>query len=82
MDHKRITINPEIHFGKPCIAGTRIPIEAILELVRADIPYETIIEDYYPDLDLDSIEVVLCFEFECHQLTKGGRLLKSRRRLK
>lgn len=31
MTHTRITRDPRIMLGKPCIAGTRIPVEAILE---------------------------------------------------
>ena len=27
---ERIVIDPKIHFGKPCIAGTRIPVELSL----------------------------------------------------
>ena len=29
----RIAIDADIHFGKPCIAGTRIPVQGVLELV-------------------------------------------------
>lgn len=31
---ERIAVNPTVHFGKPCVAGTRIPVQNILELVR------------------------------------------------
>lgn len=30
---EKITVDPQIHFGKPCIAGTRIPVQSILELL-------------------------------------------------
>jgi uncharacterized protein (DUF433 family) len=50
----RIVAHPEIHFGKPCVAGTRITVENVLELVREGIPFADIVRDYYPDLtDLD-----------------------------
>lgn len=29
----RIVIDPKIRFGKPCVAGTRILVEDVLELV-------------------------------------------------
>ena len=32
--NNRIAVNPKIHFGKPCVAGTRIPVQSVLELVR------------------------------------------------
>ena len=30
----RINVDPEIHFGKPCVAGTRITVQSVLELLR------------------------------------------------
>jgi uncharacterized protein (DUF433 family) len=52
---ERIEVNPNIHFGKPCVAGTRIPVADVLELVRENIVFEQIIKDYYPDLQIDDI---------------------------
>lgn len=46
----RITVDPKIHFGKPCVAGTRIPVQSVLELVREGISFEEIVMEYYPDL--------------------------------
>lgn len=57
----RITINPAVHFGKPCVAGTRIPVQSVLELVREGIPRTEIVRDYYPDL-LDS-DISECIQF-------------------
>jgi uncharacterized protein (DUF433 family) len=51
----RISVDPEIHFGKPCIAGTRIPVQNVLELVRESIPFSTITTDYYPDLTEEDV---------------------------
>ncbi len=52
---QRISINSEIHFGKPCVAGTRIPVQNVLELVREGLGFPEIIQDYYPDLHADDI---------------------------
>lgn len=57
----RITINPNIHFGKPCVVGTRIPAQNVLELVRDGISFEQIIRDYYPDLEIADIQA--CIEY-------------------
>jgi uncharacterized protein (DUF433 family) len=46
----RIAIDPEIHFGKPCVAGTRIPVQSVLELIREGLGFDQITRDYYPDL--------------------------------
>jgi uncharacterized protein (DUF433 family) len=47
----RIAVNSAIHFGKPCVAGTRIPVQSVLEIVREGIGFAEIIGDYYPDLE-------------------------------
>ena len=53
---ERIFINPNIHFGKPCIAETRIPIENVLELVQEGVSFKEIIKKYYPDLKIEDIK--------------------------
>ena len=58
---ERITVNPAIHFGKPCVAGTRITVQNVLELVHAGIPFEQIVTDYYSDLDIADIHA--CLEY-------------------
>ena len=60
----RIEVSPEIHFGKPCIAGTRIPVEAILELVREGIAFDVIIRDYYPDIKVEDIKACLQYAID------------------
>ena len=56
---ERITVNPNIHFGKPCIAGTRIPVQSVLELLNDGLSFEEIIQDYYPDLTVADIQSCL-----------------------
>ena len=51
----RIAVNPNIHFGKPCVSGTRIPVQGVLELVREGLSIAEIIRDYYPDLQPEDI---------------------------
>lgn len=53
---KRIIIDPEVHFGKPCIAGTRIPVENVLELIQEGIHSEEIIKQYYLDLTIEDVK--------------------------
>lgn len=57
----RILMNPGIHFGKPCVAGTRIPVEDVLELVQEGVPFNEIAEKYYPDLEIEDIKA--CVEY-------------------
>ncbi|MGE5659166.1 MAG: DUF433 domain-containing protein [Actinomycetota bacterium] len=55
----RISVNPQIHFGKPCIAGTRITIQSVLELLNDGLSFAEIIRDYYPDLQVEDIRACL-----------------------
>ena len=55
----RITVKPQIHFGKPCITGTRITVKSILELVKEGLAFNEIIQDYYPDLEVKDIRACL-----------------------
>jgi uncharacterized protein (DUF433 family) len=57
--HERISVDPRIHFGKPCVAGTRIPVQDVLELVREGIDFTTIVRDYFPDLAAEDIRACL-----------------------
>ncbi len=52
----RISIDNDVHFGQPCITGTRIPVYCILELIEAGISFETIVEKYYPNITIEDIK--------------------------
>ena len=60
----RISVNPSIHFGKPCVAGTRIPVQSVLELVREGLSFDEIIRDYYPDLTAEDIRACLQYAID------------------
>ncbi|MBK6977542.1 MAG: DUF433 domain-containing protein [Cytophagaceae bacterium] len=56
----RITIDPEICHGKPCIRGMRYPVEMILELLSSGMSNEEIINDY-PSIETEDIKACLLF---------------------
>ena len=60
----RIEVSPNIHFGKPCVAGARIPVQAVLELVSEGIAFESIIRDYYPDLTIEDIRACVRYAID------------------
>ncbi|MEI6084193.1 MAG: DUF433 domain-containing protein [Verrucomicrobiota bacterium] len=60
----RVVIDSQIHFGKPCVAGTRITVESVLELIQDGQPFATIIRDYYPDLIEDDIRACVQYARE------------------
>ncbi|WP_414618134.1 DUF433 domain-containing protein [Dyadobacter sp. 32] len=43
---ERISLNPEIRFGKPCITGTRITFWDILGWLWKDMTYDKILTDF------------------------------------
>ena len=57
---ERITIDPEICHGKPCIRGLRYPVDMILTLLSAGMSGEEILSDY-DDLERDDILAALAF---------------------
>ncbi len=61
---ERITVQPSIHFGKPCVAGTRIPVQSVLELVREGISFTEITSDYYPELEIEDIRACLQYAID------------------
>lgn len=54
--NERITVDPNIHFGKPCVAGTRITVQNVLELINEGLSFDEIKRDYYPDLKTEDIK--------------------------
>lgn len=56
----RITLNPNISFGKPTIRNMRYPVEVILDLLSAGMSVPELLEDY-PDLEEDDIRACLAF---------------------
>lgn len=60
----RIAVNPQVHFGKPCVAGTRIPVQNVLELVRDGLAFSEIMRDYYPDLESEDIRACVQYAID------------------
>ena len=60
----RIAVNPGVHFGKPCVAGTRIPVQSVLELLREGISFADIIRDFHPDLEPEDIRACLQYAID------------------
>jgi uncharacterized protein (DUF433 family) len=57
---KRITVNPEIMTGLPCIRGMRIPATTILGLLAAGANENEVLSDY-PDLEPEDIKACLAY---------------------
>lgn len=59
----RISINPNVCFGKPCIKGTRIWISLILDFLASGISPEDVLKEY-PDLTPLDIQACLAYGAE------------------
>lgn len=56
----RITIDPAICHGKPCVRGLRYPVEMLLELLSSGMTIEEVLADY-EDLEREDLLAVLRF---------------------
>jgi uncharacterized protein (DUF433 family) len=56
----RITIDPGICHGKPCVRGLRYPVEVLLELLSSGMTFDEILSDY-DDLEREDLLAVLAF---------------------
>ncbi|HMP02954.1 MAG TPA: DUF433 domain-containing protein [Gemmatales bacterium] len=65
----RITIDPAVCHGKPCVRGLRYPVETLLELLSSGMTADDILADY-EDLEREDLLAVLAY---------AARLAQSRR---
>lgn len=56
----RITIDPAVCHGKPCVRGLRYPVETLLELLSSGMTIDEILSDY-SDLERDDLLAVLAY---------------------
>jgi uncharacterized protein (DUF433 family) len=55
----RISINPQVCFGKPCIKGRRIWVSLVLDFLASGMSVEEIMEEY----DLAREDVLACIAY-------------------
>ena len=66
---ERITMDPDVCHGKPCIRGLRYPVEMLLDLMSAGMTIDEILADY-EDLEREDLLAALAF---------GARLSRVKR---
>jgi len=59
----RVTVDPAVCAGKPCIRGTRIYIAIILDALAEGLTPEEII-DHYPSLQIEDIRAAVAYAAE------------------
>ena len=66
---QRITVNPEICHGKPCVRGLRYPVPMLLELLSSGMTVEEVLADY-EDLQREDLLAAMAY---------GARLSDAKR---
>jgi len=59
----RISVDPNVCFGKPCIKGTRIWVSLILDLLADGMLFEEILQEY-PTLTIEDIRAAIAYGAE------------------
>lgn len=57
---ERISIDPHVCFGKPCIRGTRIWVSLILDFLANGTRMEELLEEY-PQLTIEDIRAAIAY---------------------
>ncbi|MBV9294094.1 MAG: DUF433 domain-containing protein [Acidobacteriaceae bacterium] len=70
---ERITVDPDVRFGKPCIRGHRITVQQILEWLSGSASQAQILADY-PQLEPDDFLAVYAY---AAQLTGGTKVSRG-----
>ncbi len=60
---ERISVDPNICFGKPCIRGTRIWVSLILDFLASGMSFEDILKEY-PQLTEEDIRAAIAYGAE------------------
>lgn len=59
----RVTVDPKVCGGKPCIRGTRIYVEIVLDALAEGLSPEEIL-DHYPSLKTEDIRAAAAYAAE------------------
>jgi uncharacterized protein (DUF433 family) len=60
---KRISVDPNVCFGKPCIRGTRIWVSLLLDFLSSGMSVDEILQEY-PLLDRDDVFAAIAYGTE------------------
>ncbi len=73
---KRITINPDICFGKPTLRNMRYTVELILDLLSAGMTNKEILEDY-SGLEEEDIKACLLFASKLAKVSSISKIIAA-----
>jgi uncharacterized protein (DUF433 family) len=68
MDYRaRLTIDPLVRSGKPCVRGTRITVSDVLDYLGGGMTIPEVLEDF-PDLKAEDVQACLSFAADRERL--------------
>jgi uncharacterized protein (DUF433 family) len=67
----RISINPDICHGKPCIRNMRWPVEVILDMLSSGMSIPEILEDHQ---ELEKEDIIACLNYA--KLLMSGNIIQ------
>jgi len=59
----RISIDPNVCFGKPCIRGTRIWVSLLLDYLADGMTFEEVLSEF-PQIEVDDIKAAIAYGAE------------------
>ena len=62
--HPRISRDPKVMMGKPVIAGTRVPVDAVVRQFAAGADMDWVLKGF-PDLTADDVRAALAYAAAC-----------------
>jgi uncharacterized protein (DUF433 family) len=65
--HERITINPAVRFGKPCVRGTRLTVGDVLSYLASGMKENELLKDF-PQLTHDDVLACLAYAADRERL--------------
>lgn len=73
---KRITLNPDVCFGKPTLRNMRYTVEMILDLLSAGMTNQELLEDY-PGLEEEDIKACLVFASKLVRVNSISKIIAA-----
>ena len=55
-----IVIDPELHHGEPCIAGTRVPVAILVGSIADGMTVDEVVNEY-PQITRDAVRAALAY---------------------
>ena len=66
---QRITVDPQICHGKPCVRGLRYPVEWLLEQLSSGMTEAQMLADF-PDLEADDLRAACAYGARLSQVKR------------